>query len=75
MMMAEVGAADPASGSTVIANALASTPGGSGGFTTVALPWESGLKTPAGIGEPVRGATTAHRRAAAAGERGCLPEI
>ena len=47
-----VGVTDPASGSMVIANAFASTPGGSGGLTTVALPRAFGLNTPAGIGAP-----------------------
>jgi hypothetical protein len=36
--MGIVGADEPLSGSTVIAKALASTPLGSGGFITVALP-------------------------------------
>ena len=50
-----VGVAAPASFSTVIANALASTPPGSGGFTRLALPWASGLNNPAGIGAPFAG--------------------
>ena len=50
-----VGVVDPASGSTVMANALASAPAGSGGLTTVALPRASGWKTPAGIGAPCLG--------------------
>jgi hypothetical protein len=45
-----VGEVAPASFSTVMAKALASAPAGSGGFTAVALPCASGLKTPAGIG-------------------------
>jgi len=55
MKIGIVGVVDPCSGSTVIAKALASAPAGSGGSTTVALPWASGLKTPAGIGAPVVG--------------------
>jgi hypothetical protein len=47
-----VGTGEPFCGSTVIANAFASTPTGSGGLITVALPCASGLKTPAGIGAP-----------------------
>ena len=55
MMGCEVGAGDPCSGSTVIANALASVRGGRGGLSTVALPCASGLNNPAGIGAPVVG--------------------
>jgi len=50
--MGVVGAAAPASAFTVIANALASVPAGSGGFTTLPLPCASGLNTPAGMGFP-----------------------
>jgi hypothetical protein len=53
--MGIVGVADPFSGSIVIAKALASAPAGSGGLITVALPGESGLKTPAGIDAPAFG--------------------
>ena len=34
---------------------VVSAPAGSGGFTTLALPWASGLNTPAGIGAPFAG--------------------
>lgn len=51
----EVGAGDPVSGSTVMANALASTPVGSGGLITCALPRAFGLKRPAEIGVPLVG--------------------
>src|SRR5580693_1004716 len=50
-----VGADDPCSGSTVIAKVLASTPGGRGGRTTAALPFESGRNNPAGMGAPLVG--------------------
>src|SRR5438477_2812244 len=50
-----VGVVEPCSGSMVMAKALASTPAGSGGLTTTALPRVSGLKTPAGIGAPCLG--------------------
>src|SRR6266849_10010859 len=53
--MGIVGTEEPLSGSTVIAKALASTPVGSGGLITVALPCASGLKIPAGIGAPLIG--------------------
>ena len=52
MMGCEVGAAEPMSGSTVTANVLASTSAGKGGFINVALPFESGLNIPAGMGAP-----------------------
>src|SRR6266852_6618533 len=55
IMIDDVGAAEPASGSTVMAKALASTPAGRGGLITVALPWASGLKRPAGMGAPLVG--------------------
>jgi hypothetical protein len=53
--MGIVGTEEPLFGSTVIAKALASTPVGSGGLITVALPCASGLKIPAGIGAPLIG--------------------
>jgi hypothetical protein len=55
MIGCEVGAGDPPVGSTVMANALASTPMGSGGLITVAVPRESGWNRPAGMGEPAGG--------------------
>jgi hypothetical protein len=57
MIGCEVGAEEPASGSTVMAKVFASTPAGSGGLMTVALPLAAGLKTPAGIGAPFAGTT------------------
>src|SRR4051812_9869211 len=45
-----VGVDDPCSGSMVMANAFGSTPTGSGGLITAALPRTSGLNTPAGTG-------------------------
>src|SRR5579863_2372378 len=50
-----VGVVAPDSFSTVMANALASIPAGSGGFTTVAFPRASGLNMPAGTGAPCIG--------------------
>src|SRR5881398_1447642 len=50
-----VGTDEPLSGSIVIANAFASTPAGSGGLITMALPRGLGLNTPAGIGDPCFG--------------------
>jgi hypothetical protein len=50
MIGCEVGAADPASGSTVMAKVLASRPAGNGGLITVAVPRVFGLNVPAGIG-------------------------
>src|SRR5258708_38098717 len=65
-----VGVVATASFSLVIASALDPTPAGNGGFTTLALPWESGLNTPAGMGSPSVGSTTAHKLfAAGAGGR------
>src|SRR5271157_2863696 len=54
-MIGEVGLSEPASFSTVIANALASTPSGMGWSIMIALPCSSGLKTPAGMGAPFMG--------------------
>lgn len=51
----DVGAAEPASGSIVIAKVLASTPVGSGGLITAAVPCVFGLKIPAGMGAPLVG--------------------
>src|SRR5215467_8898850 len=48
--MGIVGEVLPVSGSIVMANALACKSFGKGGMSTLALPWESGLKTPTGIG-------------------------
>ncbi len=62
-----VGTNDPCSGSTVIANVLASTPGGNCGLITVALPWTSGLNTPAGI------SATVHKPSAEATSANCWP--
>src|SRR5579884_427550 len=50
-----VGVEDPASGSTVTANALASIPAGNGGLITMALPCGFGLNIPAGMGAPFIG--------------------
>jgi hypothetical protein len=55
MTIGIVGVDDPLSGSTVIAKVFASTPAGSGGWMTCALPRASGLKTPAGMGAPLVG--------------------
>jgi hypothetical protein len=52
MMGCDVGAGEPASGSTVMANVFASTPRGNCGFMTVALPSAAGVNNPAGIGAP-----------------------
>ena len=59
MIGCDVGAGEPAAGSIVIANVLASIPAGRGGFTTVALPWGSGRKRPAAIGAPLAGSVLA----------------
>src|SRR5215470_10072639 len=55
IMGCEVGADEPASGSTVMAKVLASTPAGRGGLITAALPRAFGLKIPAGMGAPLVG--------------------
>src|ERR1700733_8843451 len=57
-MIGAVGVAEPPSFSMVMPKALAGTPTGSGGKTTLALPASSGRKRPAGMGaEPLAGIT------------------
>src|SRR5580658_9778769 len=53
----EVGLSEPSSFSSVMANALASTPSGILWSIIIALPCSSGLKTPAAIGAPCMGMT------------------
>lgn len=53
--MGMVGDDEPVAGSTVIANAFASTSAGKGGWITTALPRALGLNTPAGMGAPCAG--------------------
>jgi len=51
----DVGALEPASGSTVMAKVLASIPAGNGGLITAALPCAFGRNIPAGMGAPLAG--------------------